>query len=90
MGPGTGSALLIPREGPSQLFFWAVRGVGRPDPAAYSRYDGLPRIAGSTVYSDHNVRLRWAAQGRTVYLEPPPDPFLVRLLVVLTQVVPPR
>jgi hypothetical protein len=88
VGPGTGSALLIPREGPSSLYLWAVPSVGRPDEDGSAPYDMVPRIGGTTVYNDADVRLRWNAQGRTVFLEPPPDPFLVRLLVVLTQIVP--
>jgi hypothetical protein len=80
--------LLIPRDGPSALYFWAVSAAGRRDPEPYLRYDEVPPIGGTRVYNSGNVRLFWRAQGRTLFLEPPPDPFLVRLLVVLTQIVP--
>jgi hypothetical protein len=88
VGPGTGSAVLIPRERPSPLYFCAVPAPGRREPQQHGRYDMVPPIGGTTVYNSGNVRLFWRAQGCTIFLEPPPDPLLVRLLVVLTQVVP--
>jgi hypothetical protein len=86
VGPGTGSALVIPAGRTNQQFFWAVRGVGRPHPA-YSAYDKLPRVGVTSIYGDE-VRLLWQAQGWNVYLEPPSDPTLLAKLVRLTRAVP--
>src|SRR5918999_3200437 len=49
-GPGTGSALLIPGEGPQGRYFWAVRGAGRPDPV-YSLHVELPRVGETVIFS---------------------------------------
>ncbi|HET7856191.1 MAG TPA: hypothetical protein VFL41_07010 [Gaiellaceae bacterium] len=57
-------------------------------PGMYSLYEDLPRVGQTEIYDDHDVRLVWHVRGRAVYLEPPPDRDLLRLLVVLTEVVP--
>lgn len=82
----TGSALLIPSEGLSQRFFWAARAMGPPDPA-YSPYDELPRVGDTLIFGDH-VRLVWQVQGRSVWVEPPPDCALLTKLVRLTRALP--
>jgi hypothetical protein len=53
----------------------------------YASYDELPRVGATSIHGD-GVRLVWQAQGWSVYVEPPPDRDLLRLLVVLTKVVP--
>ena len=92
VGPGTGSALVIPSENPSsQRYLWAVPGPP-PDPDVYSPSDELPRVGDTVIYGD-KVRLVWRAQRRNVYFEPlflPPllDRQLLTRLVRLTQEVP--
>jgi len=83
VGPGTGSALVIPGATPAgDRFLWAVRFVGRPDPI-YRTYRGLPEVDGVSIYTD-GTRLLWQVQRRNVYLEPPPERTLVARLVRLT------
>ena len=90
VGPGTGSALVIPDANPSsQWFFKAVRPVGPIDREEYAPYDPLPQVGETVIYgSRSHVRLVWHVQGRNVYIEPPPNRQLLKRLVRLTQVVP--
>jgi hypothetical protein len=85
--PGTGSALLITRDGPSGLFLWAVRPRRPAISIEDSAYTKLVRVGDTPVYTD-GVRAVWPAQDRHVYLEPVPELKLLEKLVQLTRVVP--
>jgi hypothetical protein len=85
--PGTGSAVLITREGPSGLFFWAVRPGRSAGSNEYSPYAKLVLVGETQVYTD-GVRVFWRAQERHVFLEPPPELELLEKLVRLTNAVP--
>jgi hypothetical protein len=84
--PGPGSALLITREGPQGLFFWAVRSGRTALPSEFT-YPKLVLVGETQVYSD-GVRAVWRAQDRHVYLEPVPELRLLEKLVRLTHSVP--
>lgn len=83
VGPGTGSALVIPGVTPtSARHLWAVQSAGQTDPV-YQTYRALPEVDGVPIYTD-GTRLLWQAQGRNVYLAPPPEQALLARLVRLT------
>jgi hypothetical protein len=84
--PGTGSALLITREGPSGLFMWAVR-QGRTAASLEDFYAKLVLVEDTQVYTD-GVRIVWRVQDRHVFLEPPPELKLLEKLVRLTNALP--
>jgi hypothetical protein len=84
--PGPGSALLVTREGPHGLFFWAVR-PGRTALRSEFTYPKLVLVGETQVYSD-GVRAVWRAQDRDIYLEPVPGLTLLEKLVRLTHSVP--
>jgi hypothetical protein len=83
--PSTGSALVITREGPQGLFFWAVRPGPTPVRSGFT-YPKLVLVDETQVYSD-GVRATWLAQNRHVYLEPVPELKMLEKLVRLTHAV---
>ena len=84
----TGSALVIPSFGLSAVYVWSTGWHGPGD--VFVRYAPLPRLAGTDIYVDRDgIRIKWRAQDRSVWVEPPPERRLLVRLVRLTQAVPP-
>ncbi len=83
VGPGTGSALVIPSP---RTYVSSTTSEAPPSLDAYSLDEALSRLMEKDVYVERGgVRLAWRTQGRTIWVEPPPDRKFLATLVRLTE-----